>query len=56
MPRDEIKKKNPIKKLKTKQIENKRMRIKSDIKTKQNQMLRDEIKKKNQFKKMIQNK
>jgi ribosomal protein L2 len=46
MPRDEIKKKNPIKKLKTKQIENKRRGTKSDIKTKQNQMLRDEIKKK----------
>ena len=27
------------------------MRTKSDIKTKQNQMLRDEIEKKNQFKK-----
>ena len=51
MPRDEIEKKNPIKKLKTKQIENKRMRTKSDIKTKQNQILRDEIKKKNQLKK-----
>jgi hypothetical protein len=50
-----LRKKNPIKKLKTKQIENKKMRTKSDIKTKQNQMLRDEIKKKS-IKKMIQNK